>query len=127
MCRITALHFWLTLIPWFSSSPGSCRTASGGACPCPGLVASRTSFESSTSTEEFFDAAEGSLDRSRLLRIDHQSEEDTPASDVDEATMHDSSSLSSAEDDEQYAGTGPDGTSNLFPAKPKSLSPLAHH
>ncbi len=92
--------------------------------PVPGLVASRTSFESSTSTEEFFDAAEGSLDRSRLLRIDHQSEEDTPASDVDEATMHDSSSLSSAEDDEQYAGTGPDGTSNLFPAKPKSLSPL---
>ncbi|OAA62415.1 oxysterol-binding protein 1 [Niveomyces insectorum RCEF 264] len=108
----------------------------------------RKSFES-TSTDEFFDAAEGaaaaaaaaasasasaSADQPQLLRIADQSEaeEDTPGS--DEASVHadeddgDASSVSSVEDDEEYTGTGEAGTGvdekNFFPPKPKSLTPL---
>jgi 5-oxoprolinase (ATP-hydrolysing) len=88
-------------------------------------AAPRTSIESTASTvEEFFDAEAGDSDRSQnqLVIINHQSEEDTTASDAEEVSIHESSSVSSVED-EELAHTG-DGISSLFPAKPKSLSPL---
>lgn len=103
------------------------------------IAAPRNSYDSTSTTDEFFDAAEGatSADRSQLLRIDNHSEaEDTPGSEMDEehASVHgdgdgDESSVSSVEDDEEYTGlgegngTGSDGK-NLFPPKPKSLAPL---
>ena len=85
----------------------------------------RKSMESTASTvEEFFDAEAGDLDQSQhqVLLINHQSEEDTAASDVEEVSINDASSISSIED-EEVPHTG-DGVGSLFPAKPKSLSPL---
>lgn len=90
--------------------------------PVPISAASRNSMESSTSTDEFFDAEEAG-DRSQLLLIDHHSEEETPAvSEVDEAEIHDDSSVSSApgEDD----GNNVEDQTDRFPSKPKSLVPL---
>ncbi|AEO62270.1 uncharacterized protein THITE_2106257 [Thermothielavioides terrestris NRRL 8126] len=85
----------------------------------------RKSMESTASTvEEFFDAEAGDSDRSQnqLMLIDHHSEEDTPASDAEEVSIHESSSISSVEDDE-VPHTG-EGVGSLFPPKPKSLTPL---
>lgn len=91
--------------------------------PVAGSAVSRKSYESTSTAEEFFDAEAGEgLDRSQLLVIDHHSEEETPVSDVDEASIHDNSSVSSVEDDEE--GTGADAEDNLYPPKPKSLAPL---
>lgn len=102
------------------------------------IAAPRNSYDSTSTTDEFFDAAEGatSADRSQLLRIDNHSEtEDTPGSEVDEehASAHggdgDDSSVSSVEEGDEYTGlgegtgAGSDGKS-LFPPKPKSLAPL---
>lgn len=90
--------------------------------PVPISAASRNSMESSTSTDEFFDAEEAG-DRSQLLLIDHHSEEETPAvSEVDEAEIHDDSSISSSpgEDD----GGHVEDQTDRFPSKPKSLAPL---
>jgi 5-oxoprolinase (ATP-hydrolysing) len=85
-------------------------------------AAPRRSTESTTSTvEEFFDAEVGDLDKSVML-INHQSEEETAASDAEEVSIHESSSVSSVED-EEVAHTG-DGVGSLFPTKPKSLAPL---
>ncbi len=90
----------------------------------------RASFES-TSTDEFFDAAEGaaSADRSQLVHIDnHSGDEDTPGSELDEEVHGDESSVSSVEDEEEYMelgeGAEASGGKNLFPPKPKSLAPL---
>ncbi|KAM7217809.1 Oxysterol-binding domain containing protein [Rhypophila decipiens] len=94
--------------------------------PVPTSSISRHSMES-TSTDEFFDAEAGDLDRSQnqLMIIDHQSEEDTPGSDAEEASIHESSSVSSMEDDEDYSPhAATDGARSLFPLKPKSLVPL---
>jgi 5-oxoprolinase (ATP-hydrolysing) len=85
----------------------------------------RASLESTASTiEEFFDAEVGDMDRSQnqVMLINQQSEEDTANSDVEEVSIHDSSTVSSVED-EDLAHTG-DGVGSLFPVKPKSLSPL---
>ncbi|KAK4152553.1 putative oxysterol binding protein [Chaetomidium leptoderma] len=93
--------------------------------PAQAPVAPRMSMESTASTvEEFFDAEAGDADKSQsqVMRIDHQSEEDTAASDAEEVSIHDSSSVSSVAD-EEVTHTG-DGVSSLFPVKPKSLSPL---
>ena len=106
------------------------RTASAVAA---NIVAPRASFESASTTDEFFDAAEGAAaDRSQLLRIDNRSEpEESPASEIDAASIHNSvSSSSSVGSDDEYTdlagdaeGGATDG-SNLFPPKPKSLTPL---
>jgi oxysterol-binding protein-related protein 3/6/7 len=86
--------------------------------PIPTSAAvSRRSIDTA-STEEFFDAEPGETG-SQLVRID-RSEDETPGSDVDEASVHDSSSISSVEDDD---GAGADDA-GLYPAKPKSLAPL---
>ena len=92
--------------------------------PVPAPLASRLSIES-TSTDEFFDAEAGDVaaSQNQLMIIDHQSEEDTAASDAEEVDIHDSSSVSSREEEEEFAH-GPDGAAGLFPLKPKSLSPL---
>ncbi|KAK3325179.1 Oxysterol-binding protein-domain-containing protein [Apodospora peruviana] len=93
--------------------------------PPPTSSVSRKSYEStSTANEEFFDAEAGDASQNQLMIIDHHSEDDTPASDAEEASIHESSSVSSIEDDEDYSHTA-DGTSRaLFPVKPKSLTPL---
>ncbi|KAK1976932.1 oxysterol-binding protein [Colletotrichum cereale] len=77
---------------------------------------SRRSMET-VSTEEFFDAEAGETN-SQIVRID-QSEDESPDSEADEH-LSDSSSISSAQEDDAF---GSDGT-NCYPAKPKSLSPL---
>ncbi|KAK4657748.1 Oxysterol-binding protein 3 [Podospora pseudocomata] len=85
----------------------------------------RASIESSASTvDEFFDAEAGDADRStnQLMIIEHHSEDDTQASDVEES-IHESSSVSSIEDEDDYAQNA-EGGANLFPPKPKSLIPL---
>ncbi|KAL2148369.1 hypothetical protein VTH82DRAFT_2289 [Thermothelomyces myriococcoides] len=87
----------------------------------------RRSIESSTSTvEEFFDAEAGELDKStnQVMLIDHQSEEEegTTGSDAEEVSIHESSSVSSVDEDESRP-TG-DGVGSLFPTKPKALTPL---
>ncbi|CAK7266557.1 Oxysterol-binding protein 3 [Sporothrix epigloea] len=97
----------------------------------------RNSFDSASTAEEFFDAAEGSIsaDRSQMLRIDNHSEaDDTPSSEMDEPSpsVHedgDESSVSSVDDEDGYTGLGEgDGTGSdgntLFPPKPKSFAPL---
>ena len=97
--------------------------------PAHAAAAPRKSMESTASTvEEFFDAEAGDLDKSQnqVMHIDHQSEEeeeeDTAASDAEEVSIHDSSSVSSIEDEDvPHAG---DGAGSLFPTKPKSLLPL---
>lgn len=90
--------------------------------PAPLSAVSRNSMESSTSTDEFFDAEEAG-DRSQLLLIDHHSEEGTPAaSEVDEAEIHDDSSVSSSAGDDD--GTHVEDQTDKFPSKPKSLAPL---
>ncbi|KAI3398396.1 hypothetical protein diail_9216 [Diaporthe ilicicola] len=90
--------------------------------PAVHSAASRVSMESTTS-DEFFDAEEAGGDRPQLLVIDHQSEEETPASEVDEAEVHDASSVSSVDVDEDVAGRS-DNQDDCFPSKPKSLIPL---
>lgn len=89
--------------------------------PVPTSAVSRNSMES-TSTDEFFDAEEAG-DRSQLLLIDHQDGEETPVSEVDEAEVHDDSSVSSVTgEDDAHAAT--EDQSDRYPSKPKSLAPL---
>lgn len=90
--------------------------------PAPTSAAPRHSYDS-TSTEEFFDAEAGeaaAASQSQLVIINHQSEEDTVESDED---LHETSSVSSVEDDEEFSHAA-GGVAGLFPAKPKSLTPL---
>ncbi|EFX02771.1 oxysterol-binding protein 1 [Grosmannia clavigera kw1407] len=111
------------------NNTASAVSSSGGGGGIP-----RRSMDSTTS-DEFFDAAEGDTTRPQVLRIDAHSEaEDTPGTDGEEASLHDESSVSSVEGEEEYEGAGAggddeDGNGNgspesLFPAKPKSLTPL---
>ncbi|KAL0942602.1 oxysterol binding protein [Colletotrichum truncatum] len=79
---------------------------------------SRRSMETA-STDEFFDAEAGETN-SQIVKIT-QSEDESPDSEPDEGNLTDSSSISSAP--EEDAGIGEDETS-CYPAKPKSLSPL---
>lgn len=87
--------------------------------PIPTSAVSRNSMES-TSTDEFFDAEEAS----QLLVIDHQSEEETPESEVDEAEVHDDSSVSSDVGEDEGFGGAENGQDDRYPVKPKSLTPL---
>ncbi|ROT41356.1 oxysterol-binding protein [Sodiomyces alkalinus F11] len=91
---------------------------------------SRLSVET-TSSEEFFDAEVGETG-SQIVRINRGGDDDddddddgdddeTPESDdVDEVDVHDSSSVSSAEEDEM-SGQGED---TYYPIRPRSLAPL---
>ncbi|ROV91368.1 hypothetical protein VMCG_09700 [Cytospora schulzeri] len=88
----------------------------------PNSAAPRMSMDSATS-DEFFDAEEAG-DGSQLLVIDHQSEEETPPSEVDEADVHDDSSVSSVEDEEDKLAGRPENQGDCWPLKPKSLAPL---
>lgn len=97
--------------------------------PTPQSAASRNSIES-TSTDEFFDAAEGTEGRSELLMIDNLSEEESPQSDGEDefGSAHDASdrsSVSSVGDADDLTRTGTvDDSNQYYPAKPKSLDPL---
>lgn len=88
----------------------------------PGSSAPRMSMDSTTS-DEFFDAEEAG-DGPSLGVIDQQSEEETPPSEVDEADVHDDSSVSSVEDDEDKLAGRPENQGDCWPLKPKSLVPL---
>lgn len=102
--------------------------------PVPVSATSRRSLESTASTDEFFDAEAGETDsRAQVVMIGRRgSEEDSHGSDAeadadadadaDEATIDDSSSVSTAGDDQGASGAS--GAAALFPTKPKSLSPL---
>ncbi|KAL5600942.1 hypothetical protein BROUX41_005776 [Berkeleyomyces rouxiae] len=81
---------------------------------------SRRSMESTSTVDEFFDAEAGGEGDSRIVRIDNGSEDEMPESDDEGSVAHDSSSISSIEDAADRGGQ--DG--NLYPAKPKNLSPL---
>lgn len=89
--------------------------------PVPDSAVSRNSMESTSTTDEFFDAEEAG-DRSQLLLIDHQDEEETAVSEVDEAEVHDDSSVSSIAGEDDIATA--DDQSDRYPSKPKSLAPL---
>ena len=80
---------------------------------------SRKSMESAT-TEEFFDAEPGEAESSPIVKIT-RSEDDVEADgeDADELSVHSSSGSSSASG-EETAGD----TDQLFPPRPKSLTPL---
>jgi hypothetical protein len=83
--------------------------------------ASRVSIDS-TSTGEFFDAEAGEVDRSQVMMIDRQSEEESPVSEAEDEFITDASSFSSEEEEESSAHLR--GSAALFPVKPKSLDPL---
>lgn len=85
-------------------------------------VPARNSMESTTS-DEFFDAEEAG-DRSQLLVIGRQSEDESPASEVDEAEVHDDSSVSSSGGGDDNLPGKDEDQSDRFPNKPKSLAPL---
>lgn len=77
---------------------------------------SRKSTETSSTADEFFDAEDA---RSAVLKIGGSDDESEPEDDV--ASMHETSSISSAEDD--HDGAAGD-VGHLFPTRPKSLVPL---
>ncbi|KAH7325925.1 putative oxysterol binding protein [Stachybotrys elegans] len=81
------------------------------------LGAPRRSIDTVSTADEFFDAED---ETQGVVKID-ASEGETPESDADEQSFHDSSSISSEEEEEAVA---PGGLRDLFPAKPKSLVPL---
>ncbi|KAK6076782.1 oxysterol binding protein [Seiridium cupressi] len=86
-------------------------------------AASRMSFESTASTDEFFDAEAGDTEnRNQVMMIDHQGGEDSQESEADDASIHSSSSISTADDDDGTIDA--QGAAALFPTKPKSLHPL---
>lgn len=92
--------------------------------PIPGSAgASRMSFESTASTDEFFDAEAGETNTgNRIMTIDRQSGEDSQESEADDASIHSSSSISTVREEEVPLDAK--GAAALFPAKPKSLHPL---
>ncbi|KAK0638716.1 Oxysterol-binding protein-domain-containing protein [Cercophora newfieldiana] len=89
--------------------------------PVAGPSASRRSFESTSTTDEFFDAEAGEVTASKnqLMIIDHRSEEESSEAEED---INDTSSVSSIEDEDEYSTAK--GAASLFPVKPKSLTPL---
>jgi hypothetical protein len=80
-------------------------------------AASRLSLDTISTGDEFFDAEDAGT---RVVKIDAASDDETHESEADDASSHDSSSISSVEEEEVRN----DGTNALFPAKPKSLIPL---
>lgn len=83
--------------------------------------ASRHSFETTSTADEFFDAEDAN---EAVVKIDgNGSEDESPGTEVDEASFQDNSSVSSSVDEDE--ATGPADTGHvLFPAKPKNLTPL---
>lgn len=86
------------------------------AAPLSAGVASRKSIDTISTAEEFFDAEDAN---SRVVKIGG-SDDEVPESD-DEGSFQDNSSMSSVDDDDDV-GRGELG--DLFPSKPKSLTPL---
>ncbi|KAG8418302.1 Oxysterol-binding protein 3 [Metarhizium acridum] len=78
--------------------------------------ASRMSIET-TSTDEFFDAEDA---KSGVVKIDG-SEDESAETEAEEESIHESSSISSIEDEE---GVGTEGTGDVYPVRPKNLTPL---
>ncbi|KHN96637.1 Oxysterol-binding protein [Metarhizium album ARSEF 1941] len=78
--------------------------------------ASRMSIET-TSTDEFFDAEDA---KSGVVKIDG-SEDESAETEAEEESIHESSSISSIEDEE---GVGIEGAGDVYPVRPKNLSPL---
>ncbi|KAF7544410.1 hypothetical protein G7Z17_g9968 [Cylindrodendrum hubeiense] len=83
----------------------------------------RKSIDSVSTADEFFDAEDAKSASSGVLKIDkiEASEEETPGSDGDEPSFRDNSSISSIGEDENV---DIDDINQLFPSKPKNLSPL---
>ncbi|GAB0137427.1 hypothetical protein EsDP_00005692 [Epichloe bromicola] len=77
---------------------------------------SRMSVET-TSTDEFFDAEDA---KTGVVKIDG-SEDESAETDAEEDSLHESSSISSMEDDD---GVGIDGAGDIYPIRPKNLAPL---
>ena len=82
-------------------------------------VASRHSIETVSTADEFFDAEDA--DGHGVVQIDG-SEDETPGVHADDASFHDSSSVSSVGGEDAPYSSG--GLGDLFPSKPKSLGPL---
>ncbi|KAG6237842.1 hypothetical protein E4U25_002331 [Claviceps purpurea] len=80
------------------------------------VVNSRMSIET-TSTDEFFDAEDV---KSGVVKI-NGSEDGSAETDVEEESIHESSSVSSMEDED---GVGIDGAGDIYPIRPKTLAPL---
>ncbi|PTB40875.1 uncharacterized protein TrAFT101_006028 [Trichoderma asperellum] len=82
-------------------------------------AASRLSLDTTSTGDEFFDAEDAA--GASVVKID-ASDDETHESEAegDDASSHDGSSISSVEEEEVRNG----GANALFPAKPKSLSPL---
>ncbi|SPO06648.1 related to OSBP-related protein 7 [Cephalotrichum gorgonifer] len=80
---------------------------------------SRKSVESTSTTDEFFDAEPGESS-SRIVKIQRSEEDEVEDEDEDYASVNSSSGSSSISEEEGAGGT----SDQLFPAKPKSLSPL---
>ncbi|KAK3045149.1 hypothetical protein LTS18_014458, partial [Coniosporium uncinatum] len=84
---------------------------------------SRDSITSDSSTEEFFDATDGDANRSQVLTIRHDSDDDTDG-------QFDNVSEGESDDSSQRDGLGAfdrkprEGQALLFPTKAKSLTPL---
>ncbi|QUC23229.1 uncharacterized protein UV8b_07470 [Ustilaginoidea virens] len=82
----------------------------------PAGASSRVSMET-TSTDEFFDAEDA---KSGVVKIDG-SEDEFAETDPEEDSVHESSSISSMDDED---GTARDGAGDMYPSRPKNLSPL---
>lgn len=84
------------------------------------MSAGRRSFDTVSTTDEFYDATEGN-DDSQVMIIDRRSDEETQPSEADDEMITDSSSISSDEDE---PNTHVKGAAKLFPNIPKTLDPL---
>ena len=93
---------------------------------------SRLSIETTSTTDEFFDAHDAG---STMLKIadsddeneneeeaEKETEDDTPDSHTNEDDFHETSSISSVGEDDDL---GVDGNGHLYPPKPKNLGPVA--
>lgn len=89
--------------------------------PPKSATVSRKSMDSG-SNDEFYDAEGPDQESSQLVMIQRQSGEETPESEGDDDFVSDSSSVSSTGEDELVSPKH--GEVTLFPAKPKSLTPL---
>lgn len=85
--------------------------------PTSAGAASRMSIETTSTTDEFFDAEDA---RSTVVKIDGSGDE-SPHTEGDEAETREGSSVSSMDEEEPL---GADSAGHLFPSNPKSLAPL---
>ncbi|KAG5929002.1 hypothetical protein E4U42_007499 [Claviceps africana] len=85
--------------------------------PSPAAVSSRLSMET-TSTDEFFDAEDVT---SGVVKINGSEDESAETDVEEEQSIHDCSSVSSMEGED---GVGIDGAGDIYPIRPKNLTPL---